>query len=45
MNPAWRELLSTDVGLMSLAVIAGIFVIAIGIGVIVRNKMREPPQR
>jgi len=41
MNPAWNELLTTDVGLMSLAVLIGIGVIAIVITVIIRRKMNE----
>jgi hypothetical protein len=42
MNPAWQELLTTDVGLMSLAVLVGIGVIAVVLFVIVRRKMNEP---
>lgn len=41
MNPILQELLGTDVGLMSLAVLGGIVVIAIGLTIIVRRKMRE----
>lgn len=44
MNPAWNELLTTDVGIMSLAVIAGVCVIAVVLAVIVRKKMNETPQ-
>ena len=43
MNPAWKELLTTDVGLMSLAVLVGIGVIAVVLYVIVRRKMNETP--
>lgn len=41
MNPIWQELLGTDVGLMSLAVLVGIVVIAVALTIIVRRKMRE----
>lgn len=44
MNSAWNELLITDVGLMSLAVIVGVLVISVVISVIIRRKMAEPPQ-
>lgn len=43
MNSAWKELLTTDVGLMSLAVLIGIGVIAVVITVVIRRKMRESP--
>lgn len=43
MNSAWNELLTTDVGVMSLIVIAGVCVIAVTLAVIVRRKMRETP--
>ncbi|MFO1426504.1 MAG: DUF3149 domain-containing protein [Steroidobacteraceae bacterium] len=41
MNSAWNELLSSDVGLASLAVIVGVIVIGAWIGVVLRRKMRE----
>jgi hypothetical protein len=44
MNSAWNELLTTDVGIMSLAVIVGVLVIGAVLGAIVRRKMNEPPQ-
>jgi hypothetical protein len=44
MNPAWQELLTTDVGLMSLAVLVSIGVIAVVLFVIVRRKMNETPR-
>jgi len=37
----WQDLLSSDVGLMSLAVIVGIFVIGGYIAVFVRRKIRD----
>jgi hypothetical protein len=43
MNSAWKELFTTDVGLMSLAVLVGIGVIAVVIAVVIRRKMNEPP--
>jgi hypothetical protein len=44
MNSAWNELLTTDVGIMSLAVIGGVCVIAVALLVIIRRKMNETPQ-
>ncbi len=41
MNSAWNELLTTDVGIMSLVVIVGVCIIAVTVGVIVRRKMNE----
>lgn len=41
----WQDLLGTDVGLMSFAVIIGVLVIGAVIGVIIRGKMNEPPAR
>jgi hypothetical protein len=41
MNSAWNELVTTDVGLMSLAVIVGMLVIAAVIAVIIRRKINE----
>ncbi len=43
MNPAWQELFTTDVGLMSLGVLVSIGVIAVVLYVIVRRKMNESP--
>ena len=43
MNSAWNELLTTDVGLMSLAVIVGVIVISVVLSVIIRKKMAESP--
>ena len=43
MNSVWNELLTTDVGLMSLAVIVGMLIMSVVIAVIVRKKMAEPP--
>ncbi len=37
----WQDLVSSDVGLMSLAVIVGIFVIGGYIAVFVRRKIRD----
>jgi hypothetical protein len=45
MNSAWNELLTTDVGLMSLAVIVGVLVISVVISVILRKKMAESEPR
>jgi len=45
MNSAWNELLTTDVGLMSLAVIVGVLVISVVISVILRRKMAESEPR
>jgi len=42
MSPLAKELFTTDVGLMSLAVIVGIIVIGAWVYVVVRRKMREP---
>ncbi len=44
MNPAWNELLTTDVGIMSLVVIVGVCVIGVVLAVIVRKKMNETPR-
>ncbi|MCL2524814.1 MAG: DUF3149 domain-containing protein [Betaproteobacteria bacterium] len=38
---AWKELLTTDIGLMSLAVIVGVVVIAAVLGKIFLNKINE----
>jgi hypothetical protein len=43
MNSVWNELLTTDVGLMSLAVIVGMLVMSVVITVIIRRKMAESP--
>lgn len=45
MNSAWNELLTTDVGLMSLAVIVGVLVISVVISVILRKKIAESEPR
>ena len=45
MNPIWNELLTTDVGLMSLAVILGMLVISVVITVIIRRKIAESQPR
>ena len=45
MNSAWNELLTTDVGLMSLAVIVGVLVMSVVITVILRKKMAESEPR
>lgn len=39
----WQDLLSTDVGLMSFAVIIGVMVIGAVLTVFIRRKMREAP--
>lgn len=41
----WQDLLSSDVGLMSFAVIVGVFVIGGYIGAFVRRKIREDSGR
>jgi hypothetical protein len=45
MNSVWNELLTTDAGLMSLAVIVGMLVISVVIAVIIRRKIAESPPR
>lgn len=41
----WQDLLGSDVGLMSFAVIVGVFAIAGYIAMFVRRKMRDDPGR
>jgi hypothetical protein len=43
MKPIYQELFTTDVGLLSLAVLAGMLIIGATLYVILRRKMREPP--
>jgi hypothetical protein len=43
MKPIYQELFGTDVGLLSLAVIAVTLIIGVVLYVILRRKMREPP--
>ena len=44
MNGLMVDLFTSDVGLMSLAVIVGVVVIAVTLAVIIRRKMNETPQ-
>ena len=41
MNPLLHELIADPVGLMSLAALGAVLLIGVGIGVIVRRKMRD----
>ena len=45
MNSVWNELLTTDVGLMSLGVIVGVLVISVVISAVIRKKIAESQPR
>ncbi len=45
MNPAWKELFTTDVGLLSLGVIVGVLVIGSYLNAWVRRQIRQDEAR